>query len=86
MLLLIIAIAVFQMLSQGPECWEWGAAAGNTGMILILLSIDSRYLPKTGVERNCFLRYQHTCSPCAGPGIERDHVPGAHQSSLQKLT
>lgn len=55
MLLLIIAIAVSQMLSQGPECWEWGAAAGNTGMILILLSIDSRYLSETGMERNCFL-------------------------------
>lgn len=29
MLLLIIAIAMFQMLSQGPGCWGWGGTAGH---------------------------------------------------------
>lgn len=39
MLLLIIAIAIFQMLSQGPERRGWGGTAGNADVFL--LSVDS---------------------------------------------
>lgn len=46
MLLLIIAIAVFQMLSQGPERRGWGAAAGNAGVFLPSPLIHVIYLKR----------------------------------------
>lgn len=77
MLLLIIAIAVFQMLSQGPERRGWGGTAGNADVFL--LSIDSCYLSETGAERKSLLRYQLGCSPHASPSVERDCIPDRHQ-------
>lgn len=50
MLLLIIAIAMFQMLSQGLGCWGWGGTAGNADTFP--LSIDSCVLSAAGEERS----------------------------------
>lgn len=46
MLLLIIAIATFQMLSQGPERRGWGAAAGNSDVFLSSPLIHLIYLKR----------------------------------------
>lgn len=63
MLLLIIVIAAFQMLSQGPEGRGWGGTAGIADGFL--LSIDSSPLSKTGAEKSSLLQHQlGLSSPC----------------------